>query len=192
MSNLDFPPLHLFVLISLFFIPAFLIGVYYLSYYFFNLYFPNGSWDWTSFLVLFCLLYIFFHDMSVHVFCPFSNWVACLFFTCWILRILYVCWMLVIWASLVAQMVKNLPAGQETWLWSLGWEDPLEGGRGNPLQYCCLENPMDLRSLAGCSLWGHKESDMTEWLSTTQHSHLSDMWFAKYFLPVFNFTYTIF
>ena len=29
-------------------------------------------------------------------------------------------------ASLVAQMVKNLPAMQETQLWSLGWEDPLE------------------------------------------------------------------
>ena len=31
-------------------------------------------------------------------------------------------------ASLVAQMVKNLPAMKETWLWSLGWEDPLEEG----------------------------------------------------------------
>ena len=30
------------------------------------------------------------------------------------------------WASLVAQMVKNLPAVQETWVHSLGWEDPLE------------------------------------------------------------------
>ena len=30
------------------------------------------------------------------------------------------------WASLVAQFVKNLPAMQETWVWSLGWEDPLE------------------------------------------------------------------
>ena len=29
-------------------------------------------------------------------------------------------------ASLVAQMVKNLPAVQETWVQSLGWEDPLE------------------------------------------------------------------
>ena len=29
-------------------------------------------------------------------------------------------------ASLVAQMVKHLPAMQETWVWSLGWEDPLE------------------------------------------------------------------
>ena len=32
------------------------------------------------------------------------------------------------WASLVAQMVKNLPAMQETWVQSLGQEDPLEKG----------------------------------------------------------------
>ena len=30
------------------------------------------------------------------------------------------------WASLIAKSVKNLPSGQETWVWSLGWEDPLE------------------------------------------------------------------
>ena len=30
------------------------------------------------------------------------------------------------WASLVAHMVKNLPAMWETWVWSLSWEDPLE------------------------------------------------------------------
>ena len=30
------------------------------------------------------------------------------------------------WASLVAQLVKNLPAMRETSVWSLGWEDPLE------------------------------------------------------------------
>ena len=30
--------------------------------------------------------------------------------------------------SMVAQMVKNLPAMQETWFRSLGWEDPLEKG----------------------------------------------------------------
>ena len=33
------------------------------------------------------------------------------------------------WASLVAQLVKNLPAMRETWVWSLGWEDPLEKGK---------------------------------------------------------------
>ena len=38
-------------------------------------------------------------------------------------------------ASLVAQLVKNLPAIQETWVQSLGWEDPLEKGKANPLQY---------------------------------------------------------
>ena len=40
------------------------------------------------------------------------------------------------------------------------------GGHGNPLQYSCLENPHGLRSLAGYSPWGCKESDMTELLST--------------------------
>ena len=33
------------------------------------------------------------------------------------------------WASLVAQLVKNPPAIQETWVGSLGWEDPLEKGK---------------------------------------------------------------
>ena len=33
------------------------------------------------------------------------------------------------WASLVAQLVKNLPAMQETWAQSLGWEDPLKKGK---------------------------------------------------------------
>ena len=33
------------------------------------------------------------------------------------------------WASLVAQLVKNSPAMQETWIGSLGWEDPLEKGK---------------------------------------------------------------
>ena len=33
------------------------------------------------------------------------------------------------WASLVAQLVNNPPATQETWVQSLGWEDPLEKGK---------------------------------------------------------------
>ena len=33
------------------------------------------------------------------------------------------------WASLVAQMVKNPPTMQETWVQSLDWEDPLEKGK---------------------------------------------------------------
>ena len=37
------------------------------------------------------------------------------------------------WASLVAQLVKNLPAMQETWVRSLSWEDPLEKGKATQL-----------------------------------------------------------
>ena len=45
-------------------------------------------------------------------------------------------------ASLVAQMVKNPPTMQETWVRSLGWDDPLEKGSYS-LQYSGLENSMD-------------------------------------------------
>ena len=44
-------------------------------------------------------------------------------------------------ASLVVQTVKDLPAMWETWNQSLGYEESLGGGHGNPLQYSCLENP---------------------------------------------------
>ena len=40
-------------------------------------------------------------------------------------------------------------------------------GNGNPLQYSCLENSMDKRSLVGYSPWGHKDSDTTEQLHFT-------------------------
>ena len=36
------------------------------------------------------------------------------------------------WASLVAQLIKNLPAVWEPWVRSLGWEDPLEKGKATP------------------------------------------------------------
>ena len=44
-----------------------------------------------------------------------------------------------VWASLVAQMVKNLPMMRGTWVRSLGWEDPLRESMAT--QYSCLENP---------------------------------------------------
>ena len=49
------------------------------------------------------------------------------------------------WASLVAQTGKILPAVWETWVPSLGWEDPLEV-QEYPLQYSCLENSMRRRA----------------------------------------------
>ena len=43
----------------------------------------------------------------------------------------------------MTQWVRNPPAMQETWVQSLGWADPLEKEMATPLQYSCLENPMD-------------------------------------------------
>ena len=45
-------------------------------------------------------------------------------------------------ASLVAQMVKNLPANAGDWDLTPGSGRSPGGGQGNPLQYSCLENPM--------------------------------------------------
>ena len=66
-------------------------------------------------------------------------------------------------ASLVAQMVKCLPAMQETWVQSLGQEDPLEKEM-QPTPVFLPGKFHGWRSLAGYSPWGCKESDMTEQL----------------------------
>ena len=59
----------------------------------------------------------------------------------------------------MAQLVKNLPTMQETWVQSLGWEDPLEKGKAThssilPGEFHGLYSP-----------WGYKELAMTEQLS---------------------------
>ena len=47
------------------------------------------------------------------------------------------------WASLVAQMVKNSPAMQETWVQSLGWEDGLEKGMATHSRILACRIPTD-------------------------------------------------
>ena len=47
------------------------------------------------------------------------------------------------WASLVSQMVKNPPAMWETWIQSLGWEDPLEEGIATHSSILAWRIPMD-------------------------------------------------
>jgi len=46
------------------------------------------------------------------------------------------------WGPWWYSVLNVLPAMQEIWVWSLGWEDPWRRN-GNPLQYSCLGNPMD-------------------------------------------------
>ena len=63
--------------------------------------------------------------------------------------------------SLVIQMIKNLPAIQETWVQSLGWEDSLEEGMATHSSILAWRILWQ-RSLAGFSPWGRKESNMTK------------------------------
>ena len=60
---------------------------------------------------------------------------------------------------LVAQPVKNLPAMRETWVRSLGWEDPLEKGKATHSSILAWRIPWTVYP------WGRKEWDMTERLS---------------------------
>ena len=65
-------------------------------------------------------------------------------------------------------VVKNLLAMQEMWevrFRSLSGKKPTGGGTGNPLQYSCLDSPMD-REAWWASIRGRKESDMTK------HAHI--------------------
>ena len=58
-------------------------------------------------------------------------------------------------------MVKNLPAIWKTWVWSLGWVDPLEEGMAthfNILTWRILWT----EEAGGLQSWGFKELDMTE------------------------------
>ena len=56
---------------------------------------------------------------------------------------------------LVAQLVKNPPAMWETWVQSLGWEDPLEKEKATHSSILAWRIPWT-------SPWGHEELDMTE------------------------------
>ena len=68
------------------------------------------------------------------------------------------------WASLIAKLVKNLPAIQETWLQSLGWEDSLEKGMAPQSSILAwripwMEEPGGLPSM-GSHRVGHDRSDL--------------------------------
>ena len=88
-----------------------------------------------------------------------ENRIRCILWTC-------VYWAPTRWmrASLVAWMVKHPPAMQETRVWSLGREDPLEKAMATHSSILPRESHGQ-RSLVGYSPWGCKESDTTEQLS---------------------------
>ena len=90
-------------------------------------------------------------------------------------------------ASLVAQIVKNLPAMQETWFWSLGQEDPWKKGM-EPTPVFLHGEFHGQRSLAGCSPWSRKESDMTERLTLSLsfiHSACALIWRLHFYFRTY-------
>ena len=85
-------------------------------------------------------------------------------FTNMLIEALYV----INWASLMALTVKNLLAMQETWIRSLGREDPLERGLAAHSNILAWRMPWTEKP-GGYNPWGHKESDTAE---VTWHSHM--------------------
>ena len=83
------------------------------------------------------------------------------------------------WASLVAQLVKNLPAMRETWVGSLGWQDPLEKGTATH------------SNILNCIVHGgYKESDTAEQLSLSLHSLHKHIAYIDIYTLIYIYSYT--
>ena len=61
--------------------------------------------------------------------------------------------------------LKHLPVMQETWVQSLGWEDPLKKEMAAHSSILAWKNPMDREAWGATVHGGHKESDVTERLT---------------------------
>ena len=84
-------------------------------------------------------------------------------------------WFQYSWASLVAQIVKNLPAMRETWVQSLGWEDPLEEDMQPTTVFLSgeslwTEEPGGLQSM-GSQRVGH------DWATKHSTAQIAERWF---------------
>ena len=82
-------------------------------------------------------------------------------------------------ASLLAQLIKNLPAIQETLIWFLVQEYPLEEVMATHSSIPAWEVPIDRETWRGDSPWGCKESDTTERPSTVQNRGVDGASVAK-------------
>ena len=71
------------------------------------------------------------------------------------------------WASLVAQMVKNLPAMWETWIRSLGWENPLKNSTATHSSILAWRIPRDIGAW-WTTVHGVADLDLTKWLKSAQ------------------------
>ena len=85
------------------------------------------------------------------------------------------------WVGFPGSSGGNLPARQKTWVWSLGWEDPLEEGMATLSSILAWKIPMDRGAWRVTVHGGHKESDTIEQLSTAQDSFRKSL--IQFFQP---------
>ena len=78
------------------------------------------------------------------------------------------------WASLVAQLVKNPPAMWETWVWSLGWEDPLEKGKATHSSILAWRIPWTTHGVAKSWTW------LSNFYCTSLHFKLNNSLLTKF------------
>ena len=113
-----------------------------------DFFFSVSSLNFTSYNFTISCCPAVFLDSSTRFVVFIFGFALLIILSCWNIGIIFICR----GSSLVAQLIKNPPATWETWVQSLGWEDPL---KGYALQCSGLESSMD-------SPWGCKESDTTE------------------------------
>ena len=97
-------------------------------------------------------------------------------------------------SSLVVQLVKNPPAMQETWVWSLGWEGPLEEGMATHSSILAWRIPWT-EEPGGLQSMGSHRVRHCEWLSLSLwyirlHTHIHTLWFENVHIKLIT-AYTI-
>ena len=90
--------------------------------------------------------------------------------------------MLRAWAYPVAQLVNKLPAMQETWVQSLGWEGPLEKGKATHSSILAWGMPWT-EEPGSYSPLGHKESDRTARVHFHFQHHFCGAWLLNWRNP---------
>ena len=81
------------------------------------------------------------------------------------------------------------PNAGETWVWSLSRGRSLGDRNGNQLQYFCLENSMDRGPWQVIVPWGHKQSDITEWVLLFTKPNFQANHIINFVLTLFTFHY---
>ena len=103
------------------------------------------------------------------------------------------CICVLIWASLGTQLVKNLPAVQETLLWFLGQDDPQEEGMTTHSSLLAWRIPWT-EEPGGLQFMGSQSQSQLKWLRAAQHTHVNiqclslSLWLASLFVTYSRFT----